>query len=265
MDGGASQTFAALDDWQTILPMNQWVFLAATFNYNTGAIGLYKNGEPLAGNLTVGGDPWGINGAGGPFFSTATDPRGIKIGGSYPQNTVEMNPFNGRFDSLMYLDTALSAADVRAQYKEMMSVTADGSVGATVPATLALTLGSQPGFGAFVPGFASDYTAQTTANVVSTAGDAALSVSDPDTAHPGHLVNGSFALPSPLKARGSVGDAPPPAFADVGSSLNLVNWTGPVSNDLATLQFSQHIGASDALRTGSYAKTLVFTLSTTQP
>jgi len=29
--------------------------------------------------------------------------------------------------------------------------------------------------------------------------------------------------------------------------------------------FSQHIGANDALRTGSYSKTLTFTLSTTTP
>ena len=32
-----------------------------------------------------------------------------------------------------------------------------------------------------------------------------------------------------------------------------------------TLDFQQHIGASDALRTGAYSKTLTFTLSTTNP
>jgi hypothetical protein len=32
-----------------------------------------------------------------------------------------------------------------------------------------------------------------------------------------------------------------------------------------SLQFSQAIGSSDALRTGTYSKTLTFTLSTTQP
>ena len=31
------------------------------------------------------------------------------------------------------------------------------------------------------------------------------------------------------------------------------------------VDFQQHIGSSDALRTGSYAKTLTFTLSTTAP
>jgi hypothetical protein len=31
------------------------------------------------------------------------------------------------------------------------------------------------------------------------------------------------------------------------------------------INLSQHIGANEALRTGSYSKTLTFTLSTTQP
>jgi hypothetical protein len=42
-------------------------------------------------------------------------------------------------------------------------------------------------------------------------------------------------------------------------------WSAPVSNDPLTITFSQHIGATDALRTGTYAKTLTFTLSTTEP
>ena len=38
-----------------------------------------------------------------------------------------------------------------------------------------------------------------------------------------------------------------------------------MSNDAVTVAFQQAIGASDALRTGSYSKTLTFTLSTTTP
>ena len=72
---------------------------------------------------------------------------------------------------------------------------------ARVPATLALTLGAPASFGAFTPGVAKDYTASTTANVLSTAGDAALTVSDP-----GHLMNGTFALPAPLEVSFSQGD-----------------------------------------------------------
>ena len=38
-----------------------------------------------------------------------------------------------------------------------------------------------------------------------------------------------------------------------------------MSNDPVTVTFQQHVGADDALRTGTYAKTLTFTLSTTTP
>ena len=55
--------------------------------------------------------------------------------------------------------------------------------------------------------------------MTSTAGDAALSVSDP-----GHLVNGAFSLPSPLVVE-----------------LSKAAWTGPVSNDAVLVGFKQHI------------------------
>jgi hypothetical protein len=38
-----------------------------------------------------------------------------------------------------------------------------------------------------------------------------------------------------------------------------------VSNDGVSLGFKQSIGANDPLRTGTYSKTLTFTLSTTNP
>ena len=74
------------------------------------------------------------------------------------------------------------------------STTTTGTVGGTVPATLSLTLGAPAAFPAFVPGVANDYTATTSATVTSTAGDAALSVSDP-----GRLTNGAFSLAEPLR------------------------------------------------------------------
>jgi uncharacterized protein (TIGR03118 family) len=116
-------------------------------------------------------------------------------------------------------------------------------VGATVPAQLSLTVGGPASFGAFVPGVEQDYTATASATVTSTAGDATLSASDP-----GHLMNGTFALPSALTV-----------------ALSKSSWTGPVSSDPVTITFKQHIDATDALRTGSYTKTVTFTLSTTNP
>ena len=117
LDGGSSQTFAANADWQSILPRDEWVFLAATFDYDTGKMALYKDGRPLDGFYTVTGDPWVVDGPPEPDVTTASDPAGIKIGGSFPQNTVERNPCDCRMDSLMFLDRALSPTEVRLQYR----------------------------------------------------------------------------------------------------------------------------------------------------
>jgi GH35 family endo-1,4-beta-xylanase len=135
----------------------------------------------------------------------------------------------------------------------------DGDAGASVPATLSLTLGSGAGFGLFTPGVGKDYDASTSANVISTAGDATLSVIDPG-ASPGRLVNGAFSLATPVQAAVSG------AFAPVGATpVTLHTYSGPVSNDPLTLRFKQAISASEPLRTGAYSKTLTFTLSTTTP
>lgn len=112
LDGGESQTFAAKQDWRSLLPKGEWVHLAATFDYTTGDMALYRNGEPVPGFYTEPGDPWQVDGS----PSSATNPRGIKIGGSFPQNTAEKNPCNCRMDSLMFLDKAADADTVAEQY-----------------------------------------------------------------------------------------------------------------------------------------------------
>jgi hypothetical protein len=116
VDGSASQTFAANEDWRTILPQGKWVFLAATFDFDNATMALYKNGRPLDGFYTITGDPWGVAGDPEPDLTSATDPRGIKIGGSFPQNTEERNPCNCRFDGLMFLDRVVSPGEVFGQY-----------------------------------------------------------------------------------------------------------------------------------------------------
>jgi hypothetical protein len=139
-----------------------------------------------------------------------------------------------------------------------------GGVGGTVPATLALTLGTPGSFGAFAPGVDRNYDASSTATVTSSAGDATLSVTDPSTNATGRLVNGAFALGEPLQTRANSG-----AFASLSttasSPLVLLSYSGPASNDAVTIGFRQHIAANQALRTGSYSKTLTFTLSTMTP
>jgi glycerophosphoryl diester phosphodiesterase len=135
----------------------------------------------------------------------------------------------------------LAAADMRRCRGEQQDVPA--GAGGTVAPTLGLTMGVAPSFGAFVPGVAKVYTAATTASVVSTAGDASLTVGDP-----GRLANGAFTLASPL-----------------GVTITPNAWSGPVSNAVADIAFTQPIGATEPLRTGTYARTLTFTLSTTNP
>jgi glucose/arabinose dehydrogenase len=115
IDGSASQTFAASDPWPQLLPQNEWVFLAATFDFDRGTMALYRNGRPLNGFYTVAGDPWGVAGP-GPHPTSATDPRGIKLGGSFPQNTQERNPCNCRMDSIMFLNRVVTPVEVLLQH-----------------------------------------------------------------------------------------------------------------------------------------------------
>src|SRR3954468_5581966 len=141
---------------------------------------------------------------------------------------------------------------------------ADSNVGGSVPATLALTLGTPASFGSLTPGLGKDYFATTNANVISTAGDATLSVADPSSTATGHLVNGTFALPSVLQAAGSTAGTYAPGGGPSAPTTRKT-YAGPVSNDPVTVSFKQPIASNDALRTGTYAKTLTFTLSTTTP
>jgi type 1 glutamine amidotransferase len=164
--------------------------------------------------------------------------------------------------TVTYADGDTASANVAADVPPSQSTTVTG----TVPATLALSLGAQPGFGTFTLGVANTYNAATTANVLSSAGNAALSVADTNTLAPGHLVNGTFVMPQALKARATNAANPSTVFADVSANpLTLLNYPGPIANDAVSLQFQQTIGSTDPLRTGQYAKTLTFTLSTTSP
>ncbi|HEX6026335.1 MAG TPA: hypothetical protein VFZ00_30350 [Solirubrobacter sp.] len=144
----------------------------------------------------------------------------------------------------------------------------EGTPGATVEATLALSLGTAPNFGAFVAGVGATYSASTTANVISTAGDGLLTVSDPSDTATGRLVNGTFSLAAPIMASATSAAGTGSAPAAVGGSAaptSLLTYSGPTSNDTVTLSFSQAVGQNEALRTGTYSKALTFTLSTTQP
>jgi hypothetical protein len=134
------------------------------------------------------------------------------------------------------------------------TMTFPAPVGGDVPATLGLSLAGDLRFGQFRPGVANDYTAATTATVTSSAQDAALSVTG------GKLTNGTHTLVAPLRIKAGAAD-----LAPLDGPLSLQSWTGPVSNEATPIEVHQAIGANDPLATGTYATTLVFTLSTTRP
>ncbi len=120
LDEGRSQTFAATEDFRTLLPLGQWVHLAASFDFGKGIMKLYRNGRPIPGSYTATDDPWQV-GAGGDFATSPTHPRGIKIGGSFPQNSVERNPCNCELDSLMFIDRVATQLEIDQQYRRMLS------------------------------------------------------------------------------------------------------------------------------------------------
>ena len=140
-------------------------------------------------------------------------------------------------------DAAGNEATATRAYRVVAFTDTPGSVVGTVPATLSLSLGAPATFGAFAPGIAREYTASTKATVTSTAGDAALTTSDP-----GRLTNGAFTLAQPLRVE-----------------ITPSTWSGPVANGEASIVFKQTIGLTEPLRTGSYSRTVTFTLTTTNP
>ena len=121
-----------------------------------------------------------------------------------------------------------------------------------------------------MPAVARTYDAATSASVVSTAGNATLSVSDASAAATGKLVNGTFALSQPLQVNATNAANTTSAFAPLsttaGTPTNLLTYNGPTAGaDNVTIGFRQAIVANEVLRSGNYSKTLTFTLSTTQP
>ena len=172
---------------------------------------------------------------------------GIVIGGNFSG----YGSTNGMTQTDITIDTMLSKIKLPITGGYSAAVAAglfgeavEAPVGGTVPATL-VAVARRPGDVRRVhAGHRPRSTpAGTTANVISSAGDATLTVSEP-----GHLTNGAFSLAEPLRVE-----------------FSQAAWTGPVSNDTVDIAFKQLVKSTDPLRTGSYSKTLTFTLSTTNP
>jgi hypothetical protein len=102
--------------------------------------------------------------------------------------------------------------------------------------------------------------------VSSSAAETTLSVTDNSATAPGRLVNGAFALETPVQVAATNAANPSTAFGPLsGTPLTLLTYSAPIANDPVTIALKQPVTALEPLRTGSYSKTLTFTLSTTTP
>jgi PKD repeat protein len=170
-----------------------------------------------------------------------------------------------------FLQHFLGGLEVAAGYTSdvacgTISPTVTSEVGATVPFTLALSIGGPATLGPIAPGVTAEYTTSVAAVITSTAGEATLAVADPSADAPGRLVNGTYVLESPLQVRAANAANPNTVFGPVaGAPLTLLTYPRAISSDQVTLGFKQPVAASETLRAGNYRKALTFTLSTTTP
>lgn len=141
--------------------------------------------------------------------------------------------------------------------------------GGSVEAIMGLSLPSSTTFGPFTPGIAKSYEANIVATINSSTPDTTLSVYDGSTTNTGRLVNGTRALATPLtilfvsgtQATGLAGGP----VGGVAAPTPLLSYSAPQTNRTATLFFQQKIAANEVLASGTYGKTLTFTMSTTAP
>ncbi len=240
LEGSAATAAAFSSFWGTTVPVG---------TYSGGGIGLSTDGDAV--NLFEPGQRRIAAVSFGPSTSLFTFDNAAGLTGAISRLSVA--GVNGAF--LNGGETGSPGAIAGAR------VSTGAPVTGTVAAQLSLVLGAPATFAPFIAGVAQDYLAETTATVTSTGGDAALSVVDSGGVSPGRLVNGAFSLTQPLEVRAGGG-----AYTPVSATpATLLTWGGPVSHDVVTIGVKQVIGQRDALRTGAYAKTLTFTLSTSTP
>jgi len=166
-------------------------------------------------------------------------------------------------------DTTVTVVFESAGTKESVPATIEGEV----PKKTSLEGCAGPVIlGPFEPAVPFNYEGTCSLIATSTGDATELSAADPDeTATKGHLVNGSYSLPSALETRANgLGGLEFPAtgypYAPLSEpSVTLLTYGGPVSADNVTVHFKQHIGLHDALADGTYAKTITLTLEQTTP
>jgi hypothetical protein len=147
---------------------------------------------------------------------------------------------------------------------------ANSNVSGTVATQLSITAGAAV-LGPFLPGIGATYTGTATASVTSTDSTTTLTIADTNTnaATAGHLINPAgpgYALPTAIQADASSTShlATGSAFAPLSATpMQILSYSGPVTNDTVTVGFSQAIGAADILHNGTYGATVVLQLGGT--
>lgn len=156
------------------------------------------------------------------------------------------------------------------------ATTGESEVSGTVGAGLSIDVAPTVSLGALVPSLAgSSVNASTSVTVTSTAATASVQVNDPDTtATKGFLLNSTtgpsgpatYALANALQVNGPA--QAPTSLAGGPVSVFDATLTPAGLNQFSTTKsvtFTQAIGANEGLRTGTYAKNLTFSVSTTTP
>jgi hypothetical protein len=248
-------------------------YSGSNFTISNANTGVWRF-DYVGGDDTPGPDPQYVTGNSSKVAFNIGKSGGVSYEWTFPDGSKQSGPtatytyLNGGKQSATLTVTYADGQVASKTFDVEVPTTVPSTVTANVPTVLGLTLSGSASFPPIVPGTANTYTATTTANVVSSAGNAALTVSDPSTNAPGRLVNanGSSVMPQALRARATNAANPNTTYNTVsGDPLTLLTWAAPISNDAVTLGFQQSVAANDALRAGGYSKQLLFTLSTTTP
>jgi HYR domain len=181
--------------------------------------------------------------------------------------------------TIRVLVVADNATGVSAPAASAATAVVEASVGIVVegkvPFTQTLASTCSPVvLGPFVPGRAAEYSNTCALKATSTAAESKLVAEDPSAVDKGHLVqlytHGAFKetyeMPAALETKAtSTQEGIGSAFSSLEHQVTLLTYAKPFSEDAVTVTFDQKIGLHDHLHTGTYAKTIVLTLSTTTP
>jgi hypothetical protein len=250
----------------------------SNYQTSTGSYLEHVNPAPLTANVT-GSQLYG----GTPTFTVAYnglvngDSAGVVSGPLTGCTTsVGRSAGLGAYSNTISNCSGLSATNYAISYAYGTFTVNPPTVNVTgsVPSTLGVSVvgSSSASFGSFAPGTAQTYTATIDLSVTSSAGSATLTAIDSTGTFTGYLVNnatgGPYVLASPFEVEAADGGSNTSTGYQPLTSGNvrtLLSYGAPVSSDPVTVGFSQSIGATDPLRTGTYAKAITLTLSTTSP